>query len=403
MLDLPSVVSLASIAGKHSQRIYLDHAASTPCDPAVVEIMTQTMKTFFGNASSTHARGVEASEVIDLARENIATAINGNSHEVIFTSGATESNNLVIQGVARYVVEHAVAKRKILALAIEHASVLEPIKALEKQGFEYELIKVDAQGMIDIEKFESSLDDDTLLCCIQAANNEIGTVQPVAKVAEIAHEHGVLVHCDAAQALGKIDLNVLELGVDFMSLSAHKCYGPMGIGSLWINGGVAGMPILPITHGGGQEKGLRPGTMNTVAIAGFGHAASLIPADLQRKSAILAAMRNYFEDIVSRKRQDIVINGYGSDRLPGASSLTFPQAAADAVITRLPEFDLSAASACHSSTMEPSHVLLAIGLGSAAAYRTLRVGFGKGNSMEESEYFATRLLQSVEDVEALSQ
>ena len=372
-------------------RVYLDHGASTPCDPAVAALMARVAVHEFANPSSSHRAGQRAARYIEIAREQVAAAVGALPEEIVFTSGATESNNLAILGVAAAAEERGEPRRRIVTLGIEHPSVLGSCRHLIKRGFQVAVAPVRRDGMVELDTFEATLGDDTLLLSIQAANNEIGTIQPLAAAARLAHERGALVHSDAAQALGKIPFDVETLGLDFASFSAHKCYGPKGVGALWVCGGPARAPIAPLYFGGGHERGLRPGTSNTAAIAGFGKAAELASERVTADAHELAALRDHFESLLLARTDNITLNGALDNRLPGTSSLTFDDVDADALIARLPELDLSAASACHSGTPEPSHVLRSIGLSDEQAYATLRIVVGRTTTRVDIECAAHRI------------
>jgi len=380
---------------RKARRIYLDYHASTPCDPAVAALMRRFEAQEFANPASAHVAGQRAARSIEAAREQVAEAVGALPEEIIFSSGATESNNIAILGAAAAAQERGELRRRIVTLPIEHPSVLAPCGHLAKRGYEIALCPVHRDGRLDIGALEELVDETTLLVSIQAANNEIGTIQPLREVSEIAQQHGALLHSDAAQALGKLPLDFEALGFDLLSLSAHKCYGPKGIGALWLRGGPRGAPVAPLCFGGGHEQGLRPGTPNAAAIVGFGEAARLAserqPNDAQR----LSALRDRFEALLLGKLGGITRNGALDNRLPGASSLTFEGVDADALIANLPEFDLSTASACHSGTPEPSHVLRALGLTQAQAYSTLRIAFGRPTTEEEVDRAVNHICDAV--------
>ena len=382
-------------ASAPAKRVYLDHGASTPCDPAVIALMERVMAHEFANPSSAHQAGRRAARYIEEAREQVADAIRALPEEIVFTSGATESNNLAILGIAAAAEERGESRRRIVTLGIEHPSVLEPCRHLAKRGFKLAIAPVQRDGMVDLDALEASLGDDTLLFSIQAANNEIGTVQPLAAAARLAHERGALVHSDATQAFGKIPFDVEALGLDFASFNAHKCYGPKGVGALWVCGGPTRAPIAPLYFGGGHERGLRPGTSNTAAIASFGEAARIAVERLPGDAPRLAALRDRFEALLRDRTEGVTVNGALHSRLPGASSLTFEGIDADALIARLPDLDLSAASACHSGTPEPSYVLRTIGLSNDQAYSTLRIAFGRDTSRTDVEQAARRIAEFV--------
>ena len=402
MLDLPPVIDAPVVPNERttggaqdaptpSARVYLDHGASTPCDPAVIALMQRVMAHDFANPSSSHQAGRRAARYVEEAREQVADAIGALPEEIVFTSGATESNNLAILGVATAAEERGGSRRRIVTLGIEHPSVLEPCRHLAERGFKLAIAPVQRDGMVDLDALATTLGDDTLLFSIQAANNEIGTVQPLAAAVRLAHEHGALVHSDATQAFGKIPFDVEALGLDFASFNAHKCYGPKGVGALWVCGGPARAPIAPLYFGGGHERGLRPGTSNTAAIAGFGETARIAADRLPDDAPRLAALRDRFEALLRDRIESVTVNGALDSRLPGASSLTFDGIDADALIARLSDLDLSAASACHSGTPEPSHVLRAIGLSEAQAYATLRIAFGRSITVTDMKYAVDRI------------
>ncbi len=366
---------------------YLDHLASTPCDPDVAALMHSVALEEYANPSSPHRAGRRASRYVERARRQVADAIDALPEEIVFTGGATESNNLAILGVAAAAGERNDPRRRLLTLGIEHPSVLEPMAALGRQGWVVEHVAVRRDGRVRLDALEARLDG-ALLLSIQAANNEIGTTQPLRQAAAMAAQRGVVVHSDAAQILGKAPFSVEALHLDFASLSAHKAYGPKGVGALWIRGGPGRAPIRPLAFGGGHEGGLRPGTLNVPGIAGFGLTARLAADRLEEDAAGIAMLRDRLEHELAKRLPGLQINGARDHRLPGATSLTFrdPEGRsldADAIVANLPQFDLSTASACHAGTPEPSHVLRAIGLSREEAYATLRVGLGRGTTQRE--------------------
>ena len=356
----------------------------------------------FANPSSSHRAGLRAAQYVETAREQVAAAINALPEEIVFTSGATESNNLAILGVAAAAEERGDPRRRIITLGIEHPSVLEPCRHLSKRGFALTIAPVLRDGTVDLDALDATLGEDTLLLSIQAANNEIGTIQPLAAAASIAHSRGAIVHSDATQALGKMPFDVEILGLDFASFSAHKCYGPKGVGALWVCGGPARAPIAPLFFGGGHERNLRPGTFNTAAIAGFGEAARLATERFLEDTRRLTALRDHFEALIQEKVENVTMNGDLKHRLPGSSSLTFEGIDAEALIARIPELDLSAVSACHSGTPAPSHVLRAIGFSAERAYATLRVALGRTTGHADVEYSACRVGEGARMLRATS-
>jgi cysteine desulfurase len=335
----------------------------------------------YGNASSTHVPGRRAAEAVEEAREKLASLLNVSAGELVFTSGATESNNLATTGVT--LAFSGGRRHRVVTTAVEHKAVLGPCKALERRGFEVVVLPVDSTGTLDLEAAEKAINNNTLLVSIQAANNEVGTIQPVQEVAARARAHGALVHCDAAQAVGKIQVDVEEWDVDLLSISAHKLYGPKGVGALYIRGGPYAHPLSPLLVGGGQEKGLRAGTLNVPGIVGFGEACSLCEQRLPEESIRIAVLRDRFEEAILEAAPTVKRNGNLGYRLPGNSSLTFPGIDAEALIVNAPELAISTGSACTSGAPEPSHVLLALGLGRDEASSTVRVGVGRFNTEEE--------------------
>jgi cysteine desulfurase len=361
--------------------IYLDYHATTPCDPRVVKTMLPYFMEQFANPSSaTHHAGKTAAKAVENARRQVANLIGAEPKEIIFTSGATESNNLSILGLAHH---SGNKRRKIVTTAIEHKAVLEPGKHLEKLGFELVILPVDSAGRVDRNAAQRAIDEDTVVVSIQAANNEIGTIQDISFFANLAHEHGAFFHTDAAQAVGKIPVDVADWDIDLLSISAHKVYGPKGVGALFIRGGPYALPIEPLVYGGGQELDIRPGTMNVPGIVGMGIACALSQTEMVDEASRVSILRDQFEQLLSTQFPNLCRNGDLNHRLAGNSSLTFTGIDAEALIANLPELSLSAGSACTSGTPAPSHVLLAIGLSRKEAQQTVRVGLGRFTTEEE--------------------
>jgi cysteine desulfurase len=345
--------------GNPDSAIYLDHNATTPCDPRVVEKMLPFFSEWYGNsATGLHLQGRRAARAVDEAREQVAALIGCQPGEIIFTGGATESNNLAILGLGR--ANPNASRTRIVTSAVEHKAVLMPCRQLQEEGYELIELPVDSQGRISIEEAEAAINDQTLLVSVQAANNEVGTLQPVARISGIGHTHGAIVHCDAAQAVGKIpvDLNSQDWQVDLLSISAHKLYGPKGVGALYLRNGPHAHPLAPLQYGGGQERGLRSGTSNVPGIVGFGEACRICQAELAQESLRIARLRDRFEDASLASVPGLRINAREAERLPNTSSLTFPGIDADALLLNLPEVMLGTGSACSSGALEPSHVLL---------------------------------------------
>lgn len=346
----------------------------------------------FSNPSSAHRGGQVAADAIRRSREQVASAIGASAGEVLFTSGATESNNLALLGLARGA---STGRSRILVSAIEHKCVLAAAESLIGSGFRVEIIPVDSTGLLDLGRLIELLDSSTLLVSVQAANNEVGTVQSISEIAQVVHRVGAAFHCDAAQALGRLPIDVRAWDVDLLSLSAHKVYGPKGVGSLFVRGGTRGSPLSPITFGGGQESGLRPGTMNTPGIVGFGVAAQLAGGSLQQEQARLAALRDRFEIALRESIDGVTFNGALGRRVAGNSSVTIEGADADAIIANVPELAISSGAACSSGAIDPSHVLQAIGLSRQQAFQTIRIGLGRYTMDEDISYAAERLVEVV--------
>lgn len=373
--------------------IYLDNNATTRCDPRVVEKMLPFFTETYGNpANGYHLQGRIASRAIENAREEIAKLIGAHSYEIFFTSGATESNNLAIFGLAK--IAKNSSRNHVITSKIEHKAVLLPCKQLLEDHFLADFLEVNDQGEVNPASVENALNRSTLLVTIHLANNEIGTIQPIKNLAEITHRVGAFLHTDAAQAIGKIPVDVNDLGVDLLSISAHKLYGPKGIGALYIRGGLKSIPITPIFHGGGQEKGLRSGTSNVPAIVGFGEAARLCAINLINEYKKIAHLRDEFEQELASLVPGLVINAKKANRLPNTSNITFPKVDADALLLNLTDVMLSTGSACNSGAMEPSHVLQALGLTREAAQRTIRASLGRFTTLEEIHSAVEKIVQT---------
>ncbi len=380
--------------------IYLDHQATTPCDPRVVAAMQPYWSEDFGNpASASHAFGWRAEAAVEQAREEIARAIGAaDPREIVFTSGATESDNLALQGVLR---ARGVASAHIVSAATEHPAVLEPCRALAKQGASLTILPVDAGGRVSPDEVARALTRETVLVSVMAANGEIGALAPLAEIAAICAQRGVLFHSDAAQAVGKIALSVEALGIDLLSLSGHKLYGPKGIGALYVRRHRRGgerLALAPLVYGGGQERGLRSGTLPTPLIVGLARAVALAVAEQPAESAESARLARLRARLLARLREkagDVQLNGAESAGLAGNLNLALTGTSADAVIARLPELALSTGSACSSTKPEPSHVLSALGLPPARIRASLRIGLGRFTTEAEVDFAADRIAEEV--------
>jgi cysteine desulfurase len=375
--------------------IYLDYNATTPCDPRVVQAMLPYFSEIYGNpATGLHIQGRRAARAVDEAREQVAALLGCRPGEIIFTAGATESNNLAILGFAR--ANRWRKRMRIVTSAVEHKAVLLPCRRLQEEGYELVVLPVDKQGRVSIDTAEAAINDQTLLVSVQAANNEVGTIQPIAQIVEIAHGRGAIVHCDAAQAVGKIpiDLTTGEWSVDLLSISAHKLYGPKGIGALFIRNGPRAYSIEPLLYGGGQEHGLRSGTTNVPGIVGFGEACCICLTELEEESRRIANLRDDLEQALLAGIPELRINAREARRLPNTSSLTFPGIDADALLLNLPDVMMGTGSACSSGALEPSYVLMAMGLSRAEASSTIRASLGRYTTLSQIER-ASKLIPEI--------
>jgi len=375
--------------------IYLDFNATTPCDPRVVEAMLPFFSVGFANpASRQHGPGRAAFMALENARKTVAQSIGARSAtEIIFTSGATESNNLALTGVAN---APGTRGRHLITQATEHPAVLEVLEHLKTQGWDLTILGVDRDGLIDPEAVVGAIRPDTTLISLMLANNETGVIQPVAEIAEAAHSRGVIVHCDAAQGPGKIEVNVGKLGVDLLSLSGHKCYGPKGSGALFIRRKTPPLKLQALQHGGGHEQGLRSGTPNLPAAVGLASALQLAADHLNRTVADVGALRDAFERGLVDSIPGVVINGAGAPRLPNTSNIAFPGVDGEALMASLPDLAVSSGSACASVHPEPSRVLLAMGLPKKLASGALRISLGKSTTIEEIQRAAQRIVEEVQ-------
>lgn len=374
--------------------IYLDCQATTPVDPRVVEAMLPYFTECPGNPSSnTHLYGWEAKAAVDLARETIAQAIRADSQEIVFTSGATEANNLAIKGVAEAYLSKG---RHLITMQTEHNAVLEPCKYLEKLGFEVTYLPPQPDGLLDVKLLEQAMRTDTILVSVMAANNEIGVLQPLAEIGQVCRQHNVLFHTDAAQAIGKIPLDVEAMQIDLLSVTGHKLYGPKGIGALFIRSRNPHVQISAQLQGGGQERNVRSGTLPTPQIVGLGKAIELGLAEQTAEAERLTALRNQLWKKL-QMLDGIYLNGHPQHRLPGCLSVSFEGVDDVALLLGLqPYVALSSGSACASSKPSPSHVLTALGHSPALAKSTLRFGLGRFTNPEEIEQTAYRVIETAQ-------
>ena len=361
-------------------RIYLDNQATTRCDPRVLAAMLPWFVEEYGNPHSVeHAMGRRAEEAVEAARAEVAALIGAEPREIVFTSGATESNNIAIKGAARFVRGRDDARRRIVTVATEHKCVLESVGDLAAEGFEPVLLPVNTDGLFDPDRLREALRTPTLLVSIMTVNNEIGTVQDIPALAAIARQEGALFHTDAAQAAGKIPLDATGWGVDLLSLSGHKIYGPKGVGALFVRRRPR-VRLAPLFSGGGQERGLRSGTLPAPLIVGLGEACRIARAEMAEEAGRLTVLRERLLSGLVAAIPGVRMNGSMRARIPGNLNLTFPGATAAELMERAPELCLSTGSACSSAEIEPSYVLRALGLPDSEAARTLRLGIGRFNS-----------------------
>ncbi len=362
------------------QRIYLDHNATTPLLPAVVDRMTAALRDEFGNPSSVHHFGQQAKAAIDEARTEVAALLGADPSEVLFASGGTEGDNIAIRGVAEAL--EPTGRRHLIASGIEHEAVLNTLKALAKRGWRTTLLPVDQTGIVSPEALRAALADDTALVSVMHANNEIGTIQPIAELARIAHERGALFHTDAVQSAGKLPINVKTLGVDMLSISAHKFYGPKGVGALWIR---RGLRVLPLLTGGRQERSRRAGTENVAGIVGMGLAAKIASGRMTEEGARLAALRARLEAGILGAVPGTAVNGALDRRVPNTTNISFDRVEAESLLIALDleGIAVSTGSACSSGTLEPSHVLKAMGFNAHRAQNSIRFSLGAASTGAE--------------------
>ena len=357
--------------------IYLDYNATTPVDPQVAEAMLPYIHGRFGNPSSGHSFGMEARRGVDQARQQVSSLLGCEEDDLIFTSGGTEANNHAIKGVAQANCQRG---NHIITSSVEHPAVTEVCRYLERHGFRVTYLPVDEYGMVDSQQVEEAITSETLLVTIMHANNEVGTIQPIAEIADIAHRHGALVHTDCAQSVGKIPVRVDDLGVDLLSIAGHKLYAPKGIGALYIRPGVR---LEKLMHGANHEQDRRAGTENVIEMTGLGKACELIEQNLPAYAAHMAEMRDRLEQKLLATQSDARVNGHPENRLPNTSSIAFRGLEADRILSSLPTVAASAGAACHSDQVEVSHVLSAMNVPLEYAMGTLRFSVGRFTTAEE--------------------
>lgn len=382
------------------QQIYLDYQATTPCDPRVIEKMTPYMGEFFGNPHSrNHSYGWQAEEAVEDARQHIADVINASAKDVIFTSGATEANNIAIQGVARFYKSER--KNHIITVQTEHKCVLDTCRHLELEGFSVTYLPVNEQGIIDLNVLESAMTDQTIMVSIMAVNNEIGVIQPLAAIGALCRSRGIFFHCDAAQAFGKIPMDVDALNIDLMSISGHKIYGPKGIGALYVRRRPR-VRLKPLFYGGGQERGMRSGTLPTPLCVGLGEAARIAQQDMEKDAAHVGYLFDRLYKGLQLHLEQIILNGDLQNRYKGNLNISFAFVEGEGLMMGIKDLAVSSGSACTSASLEPSYVLHALGVSEDMAHTSIRFGLGRFTTEEEVDQAIESVVKAVNKLRALS-
>jgi len=371
--------------------IYMDNHATTPVDPRVFEAMRPYFLEDFGNAASrTHQFGWRAAEAVKIGREQVAQLVNADPEEIIFTSGATESDNLAIKGVAAAYAEKG---KHIITCVTEHKAVLDSCKRLESEGFQVAYLPVERDGRVAPARLIEAINDQTILITIMFANNEIGVIHPIAEIGRIAKERGIVFHCDAVQALGKVPVDVQALGIDLLSVSAHKMYGPKGIGALYVRRKKPRVRLLPIIDGGGHERGMRSGTLNVPGIVGLGKACELCRTEMADESRRIAALRDKLQNYLLAHLEEVYVNGSIEHRLPNCLNMSFAYVEGESLMMGIDDVAVSSGSACTSATLEPSYVLRAMGVPVELAHSSIRFGLGRFNTEDEVDYVAEKIVK----------
>jgi cysteine desulfurase len=380
--------------------IYFDNHATTRVDPRVVEAMAPYFTDIYGNAASrNHEYGWKAEEAVENARGQIAKLINATPKEIVFTSGATESTNLAIKGVAQMYREKG---NHIITEVTEHKATLDTCKSLEKFGYEVTYLPVEKDGRINLDELRKAITPKTILISIMYANNEIGTVQPIAEIGKIAKEKGVFLHVDAVQAIGKIPVDVQKDGIDLMSISGHKLYGPKGVGALYVRRKNPRVQLASQIDGGGHERGMRSGTLNVPGIVGLGKACELCQQEMTEEAARLSKLRDRLKESIMSRLDETFINGSETQRLPHNINISFAYVEGESLLMGINDIAVSSGSACTSATLEPSYVLKALGVGEDLAHTSIRFGLGRFNTEEEVDYVADRVVETVSRLRELS-
>lgn len=398
-MDKTFVMKNASNMNQIPQVYYLDYQATTPCDPRVVEKMIPHFTQNFGNPHSrNHMFGWNAESAIEIARNQVAELIGAHAKDMVFTSGATESNNLALKGVMEFYKE---TKNHVVTTVTEHKCVLDTCRHLEESGFEVTYLPVQASGLVDLDQLRAAITDKTALVSVMAVHNEIGVIQPLAEIGRICREKGIFFHTDAAQAVGKIPLDVDAMNIDLMSISSHKLYGPKGIGALYVRRKPR-VRVLAQIHGGGQERGMRSGTLPTPLCVGFGEACAIAASEMANEFERIKGLSDYFIDRIYKELPEVYLNGDRHQRFPGNINISFAFVEGEGLMMGLKDLAVSSGSACTSASLEPSYVLRALGVGEELAHTSLRIGIGRFTTQEEVEYAATRIIHEVTRLREMS-
>ncbi len=380
--------------------IYMDNHATTPMDQRVLDAMLPYFGKIFGNAASrNHQFGWEAEQAVDKAREQIAKLIGCTPKEIIFTSGATESNNLAIKGIAEMYREKG---NHIITQVTEHKAVLDTCKKLERQGYDITYLAVETDGLVSVEKLKAAMTDKTILVTIMYANNEIGVVQPVQEIGKLCHERGILFHTDAVQAVGKIPVNVVTDNIDVLSMTAHKIYGPKGVGALYVRRRNPRVQITEQINGGGHERGMRSGTLNVPGIVGLGAACEIAGNEMAAETLRLTELRDYLKAKFENSLDYLHVNGNMDHHLPGNLNMSFVHVEGESLLMGINDIAVSSGSACTSATLEPSYVLKALGLGDDVAHSSIRFGLGRFNNKAEVDYVSDKVINIVQHLREMS-
>jgi cysteine desulfurase len=380
--------------------IYMDNNATTRTDPRVVQAMLPFFTEHFGNAGSrNHSFGWEAEEAVEEAREQVARLVGASAKEIIFTSGATESNNLAIKGVA---LMYKKKGNHIITAKIEHKAVIDPCKRLERDGYHVTFLDVDRYGRVSAEQIAQAMTDKTILVSIMAANNEIGTLDPIKEIGKLGKQKGVLFHTHAVQAVGKVPINVEEMGIDLMSMSGHKIYGPKGVGALYVRRKDPRVRLEPMIDGGGQERGMRSGTLAVTNIVGLGAACDLCRQEMPEESKWLLSLRERLRTGIMNRLEEVYLNGHPTERLPGNLNLSFAYVEGEAMMMGIKQIAVSSGSACTSASLEPSYVLKGLGVGDELAHSSIRFGLGRFNTQEEVDFVIEDVAKTVTHLREMS-